>query len=219
MRRELQKLIHMTKEYAFRLKESGVKEIDAFNEVSGENPGLKNLYLKVKNCKKCQLYKTRTHFVFGEGPLDARLVLIGEAPGYEEDKQGKPFVGRSGRLLTKIIEAIQLKRSEVYICNILKCRPPDNRTPSLEEVAACLPYLVRQLNLLRDKKVICTLGLSATQSLLKLDLAMGRMRGNWYKFKGTPVMPTYHPAYLLRNPSQKGKVWIDMKKVRECLQK
>ena len=234
MKSKLKELIDLTKGYTVDLKNKGVKEIETYCDISksakkshnknsnkkiGTNLSLQDYYSKIKNCKKCVLSKTRNNFVFGDGSTKAKLVFVGEAPGFEEDKQGKPFVGRAGKLLTKIIEAIGLKREDVYICNVLKCRPPANRSPQSEEVSLCLPYLKKQLELLGSKKVICALGLFASQALLELKLPMYEMRGKWHEYKGTPVMVTYHPAYLLRNPPEKRKVWTDMKKVKECLLK
>lgn len=213
MHKELKELIYKTSEYICCLQKAGIKEVDTFKE----EPGLKEFYLQIRNCRKCPLSKTRTNFVFGEGDPMAKLIFVGEAPGYEEDKQGRPFVGRAGQLLTKIIEAIELRRSQVYICNVLKCRPPSNRPPQPNEVEACMPYLAKQLSLLKNKKVICALGLHAATNLLQLKLPMYQMRGKWHEYKGTSVIVTYHPAYLLRNPPDKRKVWADMKKVRECL--
>lgn len=215
MYKELKELVQATKEYIEGQRRAGVREVTT----ETEEPGLKEFYLKIKNCRKCSLSKTRNNFVFGEGDPKAELVFIGEAPGYEEDKQGRPFVGRAGQLLTKIIEAIGLFRGEVYICNVLKCRPPQNRSPEPREVESCMPYLAEQVSLLKSKKVICALGLHAATNLLQKKLPMYEMRGRWHEYKGTPVMVTYHPAYLLRNPADKRKVWADMKKVKECLLK
>lgn len=209
MRNDLRELVKLTKIYIEGLKKTGT---------SGEK-GLMQFYQEIKNCRKCPLWKTRKNFVFADGNPFAELVFVGEAPGYDEDKKGLPFVGRAGQLLTKIIEAMGLKRGDVYICNVLKCRPPENRSPLPEEIASCKPYLEKQLSLLKNKRVICCLGLYAAQNLLNLDLSMREMRGNWYKYGGTPVMVTYHPAYLLRNPDEKKKVWNDMKKILGSLRK
>lgn len=216
MHEELKELVGLTKQYIQELKKSGISSIAVDNP---KQKTLQQFYNEINDCKKCPLHKTRKNFVFGEGNSTAELVFVGEAPGYDEDQQGRPFVGRAGQLLTKIIEAIGLKRADVYICNVLKCRPPGNRAPQPDEIKACMPYLVTQLSLLKKKKVICCLGFYSAKSLLDLDLLMKNMRGNWYEYEGTPVMVTYHPAYLLRNPAEKKKVWNDMKKVKECLQK
>lgn len=164
-----------------------------------------------KVCRKCgELARCRTNVVFGVGNRQAELMFIGEAPGADEDEQGEPFVGRAGQLLTKIIEAMGLKREEVYIANILKCRPPNNRPPLPDESANCLPYLLRQIELIRPK-VMVALGATAVRSLLGEETAITKMRGNWYEFHGVPIMPTFHPAYLLYNPASKKYVWADMK--------
>lgn len=215
MHRELQELVRLTLGYTQKLKDAGVMSV----ETEKEEETLALFYSRIKNCRKCSLSKTRTNFVFGDGDEKAELIFVGEAPGHDEDIKGLPFVGRAGQLLNKIIESIGLKRDAVYICNVLKCRPPGNRAPLPFEITTCLPYLADQLSLLKHKKAICTLGLCAATSLLNLKLPMSHLRGKWYEYEGTPVMVTYHPAYLLRNPDEKRKVWQDMKKVRECLQK
>ena len=166
-------------------------------------------------CKLCTL--GRTQIVFGTGNPKARLMLVGEAPGEEEDERGEPFVGRSGQLLTKIIEAIGLSREQVYIANVIKCRPPDNRNPEPDEVAACEPYLFRQIDVI-NPMVIVPLGKFATQCLLKTTDPITRLRGRRFDYRGTTLIPTFHPAYLLRNPSAKREVWDDMKLVRAILQ-
>lgn len=169
-------------------------------------------------CERCPLARTRKRLVFGEGRADAGLVFVGEAPGADEDLQGRPFVGRAGQLLTKIITAMGLQREGVYICNILKCRPPGNRNPQPEEIAACEPFLIRQLQALRPR-VICALGSFAAQTLLKTETPISVLRGRFHLYQGIPLMPTYHPAYLLRNPGAKKQVWEDvqliMKRLRE----
>jgi DNA polymerase len=173
---------------------------------------LKDLEKRVRNCRKCELHQSRTQIVFGVGSPQSELVFVGEAPGGEEDRQGIPFVGRAGQLLTRIIEAMGMKREEVYICNVLKCRPPENRDPTLDEVVFCEPYLLKQLEILQPK-VIVALGRFAVQSLLRSSTPISRLRGEWHDYHGIPLMPTFHPAYLLRNPSGKAKVWDDMKQV------
>ncbi|MBI4365040.1 MAG: uracil-DNA glycosylase, partial [Candidatus Latescibacteria bacterium] len=150
----------------------------------------------VAECRKCGLCETRTQTVFADGTASARLVFVGEAPGRDEDLKGLPFVGRAGQLLDKMIAAIQLRRDEVYICNVLKCRPPDNRTPLPEEVERCTPYLARQLELIRPA-LICALGLSAAQTLLRTKASMAALRGRMFEYEGIPLIPTYHPAALL----------------------
>jgi DNA polymerase len=166
-------------------------------------------------CKLCTL--GRSQIVFGVGNPKARLMFVGEAPGEEEDKRGEPFVGRAGQLLTKIIEAIGLTREQVYIANIIKCRPPNNRNPEPDEIAECEPFLFRQVDVIKPK-VIVPLGKFAAQSLLKTSDPITRLRGQLFKYRGAACIPTFHPAYLLRNPSSKREVWEDMKKVRAILQ-
>ncbi|MDP6685434.1 MAG: uracil-DNA glycosylase, partial [Candidatus Omnitrophota bacterium] len=173
---------------------------------------------EVSRCAKCGLSKTRHNVVFGEGNENAELMFVGEAPGYDEDMQGKPFVGKAGMLLTKIIEAMGLKREDVYICNILKCRPQENRNPLPEEISQCIEYLYKQIDHIKPK-VICGLGKFASQTLLSSEVSITRLRGNWQEARGIKMMPTFHPAYLLRNPSGKKLVWEDMKKIMEELAK
>ena len=170
----------------------------------------------VSECRKCGLCETRTNTVFADGSPKAKLVFIGEAPGRDEDLKGLPFVGRAGQLLDKMITAIDLKRDEVYICNILKCRPPENRTPAPNEVEQCLPYLEQQLALVKPS-LICALGLSAAQALLKTKSSMASLRGRTFEYRGIPLIPTYHPAALLRNPALKREAWEDMQRVRDTL--
>ena len=164
-------------------------------------------------CKQCPvLVKNRTRIVFGAGNIRARLVFVGEALGRDEDLRGLPFVGRAGQLLTKIIEAMGMTRKEVFICNVLKCRPPENRPPAPDEVVKCRPFLKQQLELIRPE-IIVALGNHACQALLSTDKGISQLRGGMQSYEGIPVMCTYHPAYLLRNPAEKRKVWEDMKKV------
>ncbi|MGK2944566.1 MAG: uracil-DNA glycosylase [Desulfuromonadales bacterium] len=168
------------------------------------------------DCQRCGLAASRTKLVFGVGNPNARLVLVGEAPGREEDLKGEPFVGEAGQLLDRILLAMGMQREEVYLCNVLKCRPPDNRDPSPEEVSTCEPFLVRQLAAIRPQ-VIVGLGRFAVHSLLKTKTPISRLRGEWQRYQGIPLMPTYHPAYLLRNPEAKRDVWEDMKEVLRML--
>jgi uracil-DNA glycosylase len=170
----------------------------------------------VSECRKCGLCATRTNTVFADGSPTAKLVFIGEAPGRDEDQRGLPFVGRAGQLLDKMIAAIDLRRDEVYICNVLKCRPPENRTPAPDEVEKCLPYLEQQLALVKPA-LICALGLSAVQALLKTKASMASLRGRTFDYQGIPLIPTYHPAALLRNPGLKREAWQDMQRVRDTL--
>jgi DNA polymerase len=162
------------------------------------------------DCQRCALAKGRTQVVFGTGDPDARLLFIGEGPGADEDRLGEPFVGRAGQLLTKIIEAMGLRRGDVYIANVVKCRPPGNRVPMFEEVQACSPFLREQIAIIRPELIVA-LGATAARALLGTTASMSSLRGRFHDFQGTPVLCTYHPAYLLRNPAEKGKVWEDMK--------
>jgi uracil-DNA glycosylase family 4 len=166
----------------------------------------------IGDCIRCKLHKGRTKIVFGDGHPNAKLVFIGEGPGRDEDLQGLPFVGRAGKLLTQMIEAMSLKRSDVYICNVVKCRPPENRAPEKDEVAACSPFLIRQIDLI-SPQVIVTLGSIATQTVLETVSGISGLRGRWQEFRGIKLMPTYHPAYLLRNPAAKSEVWKDLQLV------
>jgi DNA polymerase len=167
---------------------------------------------EMAECHECPLGATRTKLVFGVGNPEAELMFVGEAPGADEDAQGIPFVGRAGQLLTKIIEGMGLSRSEVYIANILKCRPPENRPPRPTEVACCIPYLCRQIEIIHPKVMVC-LGGVAAKTLLVSDMPVGRMRGTFLEYEGIPLLVTFHPAYLLRNPADKNLVWEDMKMV------
>lgn len=170
-----------------------------------------------EDCSRCKLHTLgRKQIVFGVGNPDADLMFVGEAPGADEDEQGIPFVGRAGQLLTKIIEAINLKRDDVYIANIIKCRPPQNRNPEPDEVASCEPFLFRQIDVIKPK-VIVALGKYAAQTLLRTETPISRLRGQVFDYRGAKLVPTFHPAYLLRNPSSKREVWEDMKLVRSLL--
>jgi len=178
---------------------------------------LEALDAQVKGCEKCALCSTRTQTVFGVGNIHADLVFVGEAPGADEDRQGEPFVGKAGQLLTDIIvKGMKMRREDVYICNVLKCRPPNNRNPNPEEMTRCEPYLVQQLELIQPK-VICALGGVAAKCLLQTEDSVGRMRGRWHSYQGIPLRVTYHPAYLLRTPEDKRKTWEDIQEVMKVL--
>lgn len=178
---------------------------------------LEELRRSVEDCHQCSLGETRNKFVFGTGRADARLMFVGEAPGRDEDRQGEPFVGRAGKLLTRMIRAMGLEREDVFIGNILKCRPPENRTPTLTEMAVCLPYILQQVDIIQPE-VVCALGATALKGLLRDPrAAIGRMRGKFIEWRGTKLMPTYHPAYLLRSPGEKRKSWDDLQKVMKEL--
>lgn len=200
-------------------RESGITHLFSSagpDSSSGAPEDLDGLRKKVLRCAACALSKTRKNVVFGSGNPTASLMFIGEAPGEEEDNQGLPFVGRAGQLLTKIIEAMGLKREDVYIANILKCRPPHNRAPLPSEILACEANVKRQVEMIKPR-VICTLGKFASQTLLKTETPISALRGHFREYNGIKVMPTFHPAYLLRNPDDKKLVWQDMKKVMKCL--
>jgi uracil-DNA glycosylase family 4 len=174
---------------------------------------LDSIRSEIGDCQRCKLAPTRTNIVFGSGSPQAELVFVGEAPGYDEDQQGLPFVGRAGQLLTKIIESINLKREDVYICNVLKCRPPENRNPEPDEVGACNPFLRKQLAVIRPK-IVCCLGTFAAQTVLQTAAPISKLRGKFIDMDGMRVIATFHPAYLLRSPDKKREVWEDMKQIR-----
>ena len=174
---------------------------------------LEELRAAIGDCQRCKLCSGRTHLVFGVGNPKAKLMFVGEGPGRDEDLQGEPFVGRAGQLLTDIItKGMGLKREDVYIANVVKCRPPENRNPEPDEVAACEPFLKKQIDLIRPK-IIVGLGKFAVQTLLQSKVPITKVRGNWHSYHGIKLMPTFHPAYLLRNPADKKLVWEDIKKV------
>jgi uracil-DNA glycosylase len=184
--------------------------------VPGSMADLPALAKFVDGCRRCKLAGSRTQIVFGQGNANADLMFVGEAPGRDEDEQGLAFVGRAGQLLTKIIEAIGMKRDDVFICNVLRCRPPNNRNPEPDEVAACRPFLEETIRLVAPRAIV-TLGTFAAQALLETDEPIGRLRGGWREARGVRVMPTFHPAFLLRSPERKKDVWEDMKIVRDYL--
>lgn len=177
---------------------------------------LEPVVAELGDCRRCPLGALRHRLVFGEGNPSAELLFVGEAPGADEDAQGRPFVGRAGQLLTKIIAAMGLAREDVYICNILKCRPPGNRNPLPDEIAACEPFLIRQIEAIRPR-VICALGSFAAHTLLKSEAPISALRGQFHRYHGIPLMPTYHPAYLLRNPGAKKQVWEDVQAIMKLL--
>ncbi len=201
------------------MKQSGIKEL--FLEGAppkAQKDELSELKKQVVVCTRCdELVRSRHKVVFGSGNPKAKLVFVGEAPGAEEDRQGLPFVGAAGQLLTKMIEAIQLRREDVFIANVLKCRPPGNRPPKLQEIQNCEPYLVRQLELIRPQ-VICALGTFAAQTLLKTTVPISSLRGRVHDYRGIRVICTFHPAYLLRSPGEKRRAWEDLKRVRALLE-
>lgn len=208
-----------------RLKETGMMYIPKNNmnrnlSVSENSDKRKEkldvLKQSLLNCSKCQLCEHRTNMVFGVGDPHAKIVFVGEGPGRDEDLQGEPFVGRAGQLLDKMIQAMGLSREQCYICNVVKCRPPENRDPKPEEIEACEPFLKEQLNLIKPR-VIVGLGRYACQTLLKSETPMSKLRGIWHDYEGITFMPTFHPAYLLRNPPAKKYVWHDLQLVMSFL--
>jgi DNA polymerase len=218
---------YLTKLY---LESIGLESLPANSRLSGsQQPGeggeevlptdgltLDGLRSELGDCSRCGLASGRKNIVFGAGDPGARVVFVGEAPGRDEDLQGEPFVGKAGHQLTRIIAAMGLARDKVYICNVIKCRPPGNRDPLPAEIAMCQPFLVRQLEII-GPKVICALGSFAARTLLNSDSGISRLRGRFHDFNGIPVMPTYHPSYLLRKPQAKREVWEDIQKVMELL--
>jgi len=226
-RRNLSRVIAEVSLSLQRMAESGVRGLDcsekSLNALKtwGRLPPrpaavpaetLKDIRANLGECVRCGLSESRTRIVFGQGHPNARLMFVGEGPGQEEDLAGEPFVGAAGQLLTRIIEAIKLTREDVYIANVVKCRPPGNRTPQPEEIASCSPFLRRQIAVIRPL-FICTLGGCAAQTLLGTKAPISRLRGRFYDFAGIRVLPTFHPAYLLRNPEKKREVWEDLKRL------
>jgi uracil-DNA glycosylase family 4 len=193
---------------------SGPSLFDATDKIEGDT--LERIRKDLGECTRCRLHERRHSIVFGTGNPSARLVFVGEGPGADEDAQGLPFVGRAGKLLTQMIEAMGLKREDVYICNVVKCRPPENRQPEKDEVATCSPYLMRQIDAIRPEVIVC-LGSVAAQTMLSTNQGISKFRGQWLEFRGTRLLATYHPAYLLRNPPAKSEVWKDLQKVMAVL--
>lgn len=226
-------LIHSLSEYAKELKGQQVEgfPVPAGNGKKGSVTGLsgpreqlnrqvpsvvselQSIRAEIGNCRRCRLCEKRKNIVFGTGNPGADVVFVGEAPGSQEDQEGKPFVGRAGKLLTEIItKGMKMRRDDVYIVNVVKCRPPDNRNPEPDEIERCEPFLVRQLRAI-NPKIVIALGKFATQTLLKDSTPISRLRGRWHTYQGIKLMPTFHPAYLLRNPKEKRLVWADIKAV------
>ncbi len=192
----------------------GPSLFEVIDRVEGDS--LERIREDMGECTRCRLHQGRTKIVYGVGNPKAELVFVGEGPGHDEDVQGEPFVGRAGKLLTQMIEAMSLRRSDVYICNVVKCRPPENRLPEKDEIATCSPFLTRQLSVIQPK-VICCLGACAAQTLLATNQGISRFRGEWFDYRGSKLIATYHPAYLLRNPNAKSEVWKDLQKVMGVL--
>jgi len=221
MDENLNEMISDLKSYLEYLKGMGIHSLlSSGREVDKPSPSpmmtLAEIQKELGDCKKCKLHRARKTIVFGEGNEKAKLMFIGEGPGYDEDVQGRPFVGRAGQLLTKIIQSINLPREEVYITNIIKCRPPQNRNPEPDEIQSCHPFLMKQIRAIQPK-IICALGTFSAQTLLKTDTKITALRGKFYNLDEIKVIPTYHPAFLLRNPERKREVWEDMKKISEWL--
>jgi len=193
---------------------AGPSLFESFDKVPGDT--LLKIRTDLGECTRCKLHKTRNNIVFGDGNPKAELVFVGEGPGHDEDMQGLPFVGRAGKLLTQMIGAMGLQRKDVYICNVVKCRPPENRLPEKDEITTCSPFLLRQLDAIAPKAIVC-LGACAAQTLLETNRGISNFRGQWLEFRGRKLMATYHPAYLLRNPSAKAEVWKDLQKVMALL--
>src|SRR5574337_2133049 len=220
---ELRKLIDQTRAHVRRQQRLGVERVYVAWPERQDLPPEPSLTLAhvrqtLGECTRSQLHTGRKHIVFGVGNPKAWLVFVGEAPGADEDQQGEPFVGKAGQLLTRIIEAMKLTREQVYICNIVKCRPPANRNPEPDEIAACEPFLLAQLQVIQPK-LICVLGTVAAQTLLRTKEPISKLRGRFYDYHGIPVLPTFHPAYLLRNPHEKKTVWEDMKLLQRAYEK
>ncbi|PIR20793.1 MAG: hypothetical protein COV45_04345 [Deltaproteobacteria bacterium CG11_big_fil_rev_8_21_14_0_20_47_16] len=226
MTTEKQKLASSLKSHLQFQQSMGIQGIPTYNTVQGSSAttpihageSLDDIRNDVGDCQRCKLCSTRTNIVFGVGNPHAELMFIGEGPGADEDAQGEPFVGRAGKLLTKIIEAMGLQRSDVYINNIVMCRPPNNRAPEPDESATCKPFLLRRIAVIKPKLIVC-LGATAVKNLLEVDTPISKIRGKIQDWQGYKVMPTFHPAFLLRNPNMKKPVWEDMKVVLEFLGK
>jgi DNA polymerase len=227
MDQKVQEIIADLKSYLEYLKGMGIENLpssrsrfqEAFPDPSSHSfrsQTLKEIRKEMGDCRRCKLHRTRRTIVFGEGNKKAKLMLIGEGPGYDEDVQGRPFVGKAGQLLTKILQSIHLQREEVYIANIIKCRPPGNRNPEPDEIQNCFPFLLKQINTIQPK-IICALGTFAAQTLLKTNTKITMLRGKVYDLTGIKLIPTFHPAFLLRNPQRKKEVWEDMKEISKLM--
>ena len=223
MDQKFNEIVADLKSYLEYLKGMGIENLP-FSERDTSSPSspmartLEEVRKELGDCQRCKLHRTRRTLVFGEGNEKARLMLIGEGPGYDEDVQGRPFVGRAGQLLTKILQSIGLQREEVYIANIIKCRPPQNRNPEPDEIQSCYPFLMNQIQAIQPR-IICALGTFAAQTLLHTDAKITTLRGRFFDLAGIKVLPTYHPAYLLRSPERKREVWEDMKQISEWMAK
>jgi uracil-DNA glycosylase family 4 len=225
--RAIREVIADLKSYLEYLKGMGLESLPVSEQMPGEHrgnpsslagvgPTMKDIRNELGDCQRCKLHQTRRTIVFGEGNENAKLMFIGEGPGYDEDVQGRPFVGKAGQLLTRIIQSMHLQREEVYIANIIKCRPPQNRNPEPDEIESCSPFVRKQIDAIRPR-VVCALGTFSAQTLLKTKAGITALRGKIYTLDNITVIPTYHPAFLLRNPEKKKDVWEDMKRVLERL--
>ena len=227
MDEKTQEIIADLKSYLEYLKGMGIEALPVSEKLSERASAssvpevttetLEGIRKDLGDCQRCKLYRMRKTLVFGEGNPKTKLMFVGEGPGYDEDVQGRPFVGKAGQLLTKIIQSIALQREDVYIANIIKCRPPQNRNPEPDEIEACHPFVLRQIQAIRPK-IICALGTFAAQTLLKTSTKITALRGKQFDLGGIIVIPTYHPAYLLRNPEKKRETWEDMKQILALLQ-
>jgi len=226
-KKDLKEALNGIDSYLRFLAESGCRGFDCSTESlqkieawghknSRSAETLEDVGMDLGDCRRCKLSEHRKNIVFGTGNPNARLVFVGEGPGYEEDQRGEPFVGAAGQLLTKIIEAMNYTREQVYICNIIKCRPPGNRNPMPDEIQACSPFLRRQISSIKPD-FICALGTFAAQTLLETGVPISKLKGCFHDYMGIRVLPTYHPAYLLRNPGKKRDVWEDMQKLMKAL--
>lgn len=209
-------VLHSLQDFLLYQQEQGVEGLPITSDHPTQDKAriLLDIRTELGDCKRCKLHVHRRHIVFGSGNSEAKLVFVGEGPGEDEDIQGKPFVGRAGQLLTKIIHSINLAREDVYIANIIKCRPPQNRNPEPDEIKACEPFLIRQLDAIKPE-LICALGTFAAQTLLKTDEKISSLRGRFIPYRHSRLMATFHPAFLLRNPERKRDVWEDMKMIRK----
>ncbi|MEZ4703757.1 MAG: uracil-DNA glycosylase [Bdellovibrionota bacterium] len=215
---EFQEVVSSVRSIAENQLRSGHRSVTAKSKVSSSSTSmtLEDIRTELGDCSRCKLHVDRNNIVFGVGNPNADLVIVGEAPGRDEDLKGEPFVGRAGKLLTDILGAIGLARSEVYICNVIKCRPPQNRNPEPDEIEQCEPFLKKQIASISPAAIL-TVGKFAAHALLQVETPISQLRGNFYEYEGIPMIPTYHPAYLLRNPSAKKFVWEDVQKLHARL--
>lgn len=214
---QIEQILEIEKTFGVRELPKNSFVFSLASKVENKSEALTSLYEQFKDCLLCPLSNTRTKLVFGHGNAQAKLMFVGEAPGFDEDQSGLPFVGAAGQLLTKIIEAMKLKREDVYIANCLKCRPPNNRSPLPTEIVTCSPILMKQIEIIQPQ-IICALGKFAAQTLLGSQEPISRLRGKFFDWNGIKLIPTFHPAYLLRNPGDKKLVWSDMQQIMRELE-